>query len=264
MLKNYNLMTTPLFKMKIIRECVKSFKNWYLYPLTYFKLIKSPVVCLHTKNHLKITLRTKSTDLMALTNVWLTKEYSRTGFEIKDDDLIIDIGSHIGLFVLLVSKKCKSGKIFCFEPIMENYELLLKNLQDNHISNVYPFNIAVSDREQKIKVYLNSDQAGHSIYLESTSYVNVQSTTLKMIMDDNRIERCNLLKIDCEGAEYGIIESLPDQYLNKIDKMVIEYHFANVKSEPLDRLVHKLNSNSFKIDLVKHSEDMGLIYAKRI
>lgn len=264
MLKNYNLMTNLLFKMKIIRECVKLFKNWHLYPLTYFKLIKSPVVCFHTKDRLKITLRTKSTDLMALTNVWLTKEYSRTGFEIKNDDVIIDIGSHIGLFVLLVSQKCKSGKIFCFEPIMQNYELLSKNLQDNHISNVYPFNIAVSDLEQKIKIYLNSDQAGHSIYLESTSYVDVQSTTLKKIIDDNMIERCNLLKIDCEGAEYGIIESLSDQYLNKIDKMIIEYHFADAKSGLLDRLVHKLKSNSFKVDLVKHPKDMGMIYAKRI
>lgn len=257
-------MTAILFKLKIIMECVKLFKNWYIYPAVYFRFVKKSTISFYTRNHLKITLRTKSTDLMALTNVWLTQEYSKPGFEIRDDDVIIDIGAHIGLFALLISKKCESGKILCFEPILDNYELLLKNLHDNHISNVHPVNIAVSDREQKIKIYLNSDQAGHSIYLESASYVDVQSTTLKKIIDENRISKCSLLKIDCEGAEYEIIESLPDQYLNKIHRIIIEYHFADVKSDLLDRLVQKLRTNFFTVDLIRYSEGMGLIYAKKI
>lgn len=251
-------------KIRVLIECIKSFKNWYLYPLSYFKIIKSSMICFRDKDDLLINLRTNSTDLMALTNVWLTKEYARSGFEIMKDDLIIDIGAHIGLFALLASKKCKTGKIFCFEPVMENYKVLLKNLHDNHISNVHPFNIAVSNHEQKIKIYLSSDQAGHSIYAESISFLEVQSTTLKKIMDENKIEKCNFLKIDCEGAEYGIIESTPDQYLHRIDKIIIEYHFASSKSESLIKLLKKLESNSFKVELIKYSENMGLIYGSRI
>lgn len=201
---------------------------------------------------------------MALTNVWLSEEYSKLGFEIKDNDLVIDIGAHIGLFALFASKKCKTGNIYCYEPVKENYELLLKNLHDNNLTNVHCFNIAVSDSEQKVKLYLNSDQAGHSLYIESASFLEVQSTTLKKIMDKNKIEKCDFLKIDCEGAEYGIIESLPHQYLHKIDKMVIEYHFASSKSKLLVELLRKLESNSFKVELVRYSEDMGLIYGKRI
>lgn len=221
------------------------------------------MVCFHTRDDLLITLRTNSTDLMALTNVWLTREYSRPDFEIRDNDLIIDIGAHIGLFTLFASQKCKTGKIFCFEPVMENYQLLLKNILDNKLSNVHPHNIAVSDHEQRVKIYLNADQAGHSLYIESTSFLEVQSTSLKKVMDDNKIEKCDFLKIDCEGAEYAIIESLSDQYLNKINKMIIEYHFANSKQRSLIDLVERLKSNSFRVDLVKYSEDMGIIYAKK-
>lgn len=264
MLEKLQLMKSTSFKIRVLYQCIKSFKNWYLYPLVYFRIIKSPTICFHTKNNLLITLRTKSTDLMALTNVWLTREYSKPDFEIKDNDLVIDIGAHIGLFALLAAKKCKAGKIFCYEPVGENYELLLKNLHDNNLSNVYPFNIAVSDHEQKVKLYLNSDQAAHSLYIKSMSFLEVQSTTLKKIMDDNEIEKCNFLKIDCEGAEYVIIESLPNQYLHKIDKMIIEYHLASSKPESLIKLVRKLESNSFKIEIVKYSEDMGLVYGKRI
>lgn len=257
-------MTSLILKINVIKECFKLFRNWHLYPLVYFGLIKSVMVCFHTKDDRRITLRTDSTDLMALTNVWLTKEYSKDGFEIKESDTIIDIGSHIGLFALLASKQCRNGKIFCFEPIQENYELLLKNIQDNNVANIYPHNIAVSNTEQRIKIYLNSDQAGHSIFLESKSFIDVNSTTLKKIIDDNKIDMCNLLKIDCEGAEYEIIESLPDQYLRRIEKMIIEYHFADLKPEALGKLVNKLKTNSFDISLIEHSSGMGLIYAKNL
>ena len=37
-------------------------------------------------------IRVKSTDLMQLTTIWLTREYEVPGFEIKEDDTIIDIG----------------------------------------------------------------------------------------------------------------------------------------------------------------------------
>ena len=99
--------------------------------------------------------------------------------------------------------------------------------------------------------------------LESKSFIEVNSTTLKKIIDDHEIDKCDLLKIDCEGAEYGIIESLPTQYLNKIEKMIIEYHFADLKSEALKKLVGKLRTNFFDISLVEYSGSMGLIYANK-
>lgn len=258
------MKSTFQLKIQVLKECIKSFKNWYVYPLAYFKIIKAPDICFHTRDGLFVTLRTRSTDLMALTNVWLTKEYSRSDFEIKDNDLVIDVGSHIGLFALLASKRCKNGKIFCYEPMRNNYELLLKNLNYNHISNVFPFNVAVSSHERKVRIYLNSDQAGHSMYVETESFLEIQSTTLKKILDDNKIKKCDLLKIDCEGAEYEIIESTTPEDLHRIDKIIIEYHLADLKPKLLTKLIEKLESNSFQIDLVKHSENMGLIYGKKV
>ena len=49
---------------------------------------------------------------MALTNVWLTQEYLDDDFYIEDDDIVLDIGGHIGLFALFASQFCKKGKIF--------------------------------------------------------------------------------------------------------------------------------------------------------
>ena len=107
-----------------------------------------------------------STDLMAFTHVWLLQEYASTGFEIKDT--IIDIGAHIGLFALFSSQFCKHGKIYCFELVKENFDLLESNIELNNIRNVIAINGAISTSSSVITIYLNNDESGHSMYVEGT------------------------------------------------------------------------------------------------
>ena len=46
---------------------------------------------------------------------------------LKKDCIIIDIGAHIGLFALFSCKLCPNGKIFCYEPVKENFEFVGDN-----------------------------------------------------------------------------------------------------------------------------------------
>ena len=110
-------------KLKIFLNSRTIFKNWYVYPTIYYKLTSKKFSILETKSGIKIKLRTNSTDLMALTHVWLIGEYKRKNFEINPDDVVIDVGGHIGLFSLYASQFCKSGKIFTFEPVKENINI---------------------------------------------------------------------------------------------------------------------------------------------
>ena len=117
-----------------------------------------------TTTDLKIKIRVKSTDLMALTNVWMINEYDVDSFKINQNDIVIDVGAHIGLFSLLVSQFCKTGKIFSFEPIRENFDLFVSNLELNHIQNIFPFNVGVSKNSGGLNLFLNDDQSAHSIF----------------------------------------------------------------------------------------------------
>lgn len=248
-------------KIKILLIAKKLFKNWYLYPLVYFNLIKQSHVIFETKNGLKITLRVNSTDLMAFTHVWLIQEYSAPGFELHNDDIILDIGAHIGLFSLFASQFCKNGKIFCFEPIKENYEELVNNIKINNIKNIISFNCAVSNKTEKIKIYLNDDESGHSMFLENSNYVEVDSISIIDILQKNAIDKCNFLKLDCEGAEYEIINLLSENYLQRIEKTVIEYHMADTKPELLQNLENTLKRNFFEIKTKKLFSDIGFLFA---
>lgn len=252
------------FKIKIFFNSRKVFKNWYIFSNVYFGIEKKSHVTFETKNNLKLKIRTKSTDLMALTNVWLIQEYVHNDFQIKKNDVIIDIGAHIGLFSLFASQYCKNGKIFSFEPIKENFELLMDNINSNSIKNIHAFNLAVNKEGNKVKIFCKQDDSAHSIFGEDTKTVFANAISLKRIFDDNKIEQCDFLKIDCEGAEYDIIDSLPIEYFTKINKMIIEYHFADSKYELSKKLISKIKDVGFIVETTPHYDDMGFLYARRI
>ena len=250
-------------KLQVFLNSRKIFKNWYIYPKVYYKLINDKFVIFKTKTGLRIKIRVRSTDLMALTNVWMINEYDVEDFEINTNDTVIDIGAHIGLFSLLVSQLCKTGKILSFEPVSENFDLLVSNLKLNRIENILPFNMAVSKNSGRLDLFLNNDQSAHSIFSKSSESINVESTSLQKIFEEHKISSCKILKLDCEGAEYEIIDSLPSEYLDKIQNIVIEYHLADTKPELVKSLILKIKNAGFKIKTRPHHNDMGFLIARK-
>ena len=250
-------------KVRILVRSWKILKNWYLYPLVYFKLTKKDYVIFETRSGLKIKIRVNSTDLMALTHVWMIQEYSDDDFPISNDDVIIDVGAHIGLFALFASQFCKNGKIFCYEPIKENYKILIENIEMNQIQNIFPNNLAVTKETSRVKIFLNDDQSGHSMFTQNKNFVEVDSKSLSDIFIDNGIKECDFLKLDCEGAEYEIIESLPSDLFTKINKTAIEYHMVDTKPELLEQLINKLKQFSFSVHTRQLFVDIGFLFAKK-
>ena len=257
-------MTLDFFsKVRVFARSLNILKNWYLYPLVYFKLTKKDYVIFETRSGLKIKIRVNSTDLMAFTHVWMIQEYSDDNFSINNDDVIIDVGAHIGLFALFASQFCKNGKIFCYEPIKENYKILIENIEMNQIQNIFPNNLAVTKETSRAKIFLNDDQSGHSMFIQNKNFVEVDSKSLSDIFIDNGIKECDFLKLDCEGAEYEIIESLPSDLFTKINKTAIEYHMVDTKPELLEQLINKFKQFSFSVHTRSLFADIGFLFAKK-
>ena len=93
--------------------------------------------------------------------------------------------------------------------------------------------------------------------------MKVKSISLQDIFDNNKISTCKLLKLDCEGAEYEIVESLPSKYLDKIQNIAIEYHLADTRPDLVKKLIEKIKKSGFNIKTREHFNDMGFLIAKR-
>jgi FkbM family methyltransferase len=201
-------------------------------------------------------------DINILNEIYLYKIYTPKYFYIKPKDNIIDIGSHIGIFSIYAAKKANKGKVYAFEPISSNYSILKDNIYLNSIKNIYTENIGISYKRGKKKIYINNrNSAGHSsyIYKKNDKYIIANMNTLQNIIKRNKISKVNLLKIDCEGAEYDILLSCSENILRKIDKIALEYHFFKNKNPKI--LANFLRKKGYIVSYVRWPYPM--MYARR-
>ena len=260
-------MSDLIKKFLLISTLKKQVKNWTIPILFYFGIIKKEKV-VEFKNGIKCIMRNKS-DSIAFFEVFLlnTNDYLNE-FTIKENDIVVDIGAHIGYYSIYSSEKVKNGKIFAFEPYRESFEVLIKNLEINQIDNVISQNMGVTENSGINTLYLKKDfSIGNSIYknIETDSKVEIKTICLQDIIENNNLQRINILKLDCEGAEYEILLNLDPQILQRIDKIVTEVH-PNIKNFKINDLKKFLILNNFDVDIIQPlentSEELAMLYAK--
>ena len=143
-------------------------------------------------------------------------------------DVVIDVGGHVGIFSNYLAKRYPFLHIYAFEPLPQNYEHFRRNLAANGIANVEVFNRAITGDGRPVEMIVHhSNTGGATAQLkdmrlpEHANYV-AQSVTLDDVFDTHRIERCKLLKIDCEGSEHEIL--LNAKCLDRVEYLSGEFH----------------------------------------
>lgn len=147
---------------------------------------------------------------------------------------IIDIGANLGIISIVLAKKNPGIKIYAFEPLRENYENLLKNIELNGIDKniITVENKAVTKDGRNINMSININNRGGSSISDvisvnssmSKENCGIESITLEEIVKKYKIDKIDLLKIDCEGSEYEILYNTKEDILKNIDYLVGEFH----------------------------------------
>lgn len=183
-------------------------------------------------NTKKVYYRTCSSD-MSLINEILLKPKSKREYYFPDEikpKVIFDIGGNIGITSIYLASIFPSSKIYTFEPLKENFEILKKNT--SQYTNIRVFNFGLGSKKGIFKVFLSDDKknfGGVSFYAEvdGTKDHSVTECSVENINDfleDNDINSVDLIKIDTEGAEYDILSNLKKEYLNKTLWITGELH----------------------------------------
>ncbi|MFA5797275.1 MAG: FkbM family methyltransferase [Candidatus Woesearchaeota archaeon] len=155
------------------------------------------------------------------------KYYTPKGFEIHENDTVIDIGAHIGSFTLYAARFANKGKIYSFEPLPENYSILIKNIRRNNIKNIATYKMAISRHTgtSYLHLYDGVHTGSSSLYeRNSNKKIQIKTITLEKFIIENGIKQIDFIKMDCEGAEYEILFNTPEKILRMIKKISMEYH----------------------------------------
>jgi FkbM family methyltransferase len=136
---------------------------------------------------------------------------------IKTDDIIIEVGSHIGSHTVPLSKIAKEGCLYAFEPQLLLFNLLNNNIKENNISNTEIYLEAVSNKEETVKLnqvdykelYKNNDEINSGGLDFKVLVSNNDGYEINVITLDNKfkhLEKLDFIKIDAEGNEFEILK----------------------------------------------------------
>lgn len=192
------------------------------------------------------------------------KTYNVIRSILEPGDTFIDIGAHIGSYVIPMSRQVgPKGLVIAIEPNPFIFNILLKNLTLNKINNVIPINKAIFSKPARLKLHFNLKASGISSILSNWkekvkqdvlfiprefNMVEVEAITLDELLDKISKRRAmryiKLIKIDVEGAEVEVIRGAI-KTLSKTNYIVFESNKENL-GEILQVLSHR-----FKVKLLE-------------
>jgi FkbM family methyltransferase len=233
-------------------------------------------------NAFKVKLINDSTKEIEYEDIILTKSYSRTKFAdntmphditmalysnwlesfnifkgdslgIKNDKVLVDLGSTIGVFTAYALQQNPNIKSVCVEMNPNFHKVCSDTFKDN--PNIIPINAAIyktSGETVELKsirgdFYDLGNTVIPNLYHNQDHKLNVNTISLEDVIKQCDIERINLLKVDIEGYEYELFENLSDEILDKIDKILLEFHRAHNPMRRLN-LINRLMIKGFKFE----------------
>lgn len=157
--------------------------------------------------------------------------YEMRGVSIEPNDVVVDLGANVGLFTNYAALKCK--KVIAVEGGIQQFSCLVKNTYENN--NVEYLNANVVSEKSKY----NSTWG-------SPTKINV---TISNIFDLYNLNYIDFLKMDIEGSEYDIFNSIDKNLLYRIKKIALETHDLSEGGERNKKLISDINkTNSFYFD----------------
>ena len=218
---------------------------------------------------LKFKVRGKM-DVWSLKETLLDRFYERFGFAVQDGWTVVDIGGGIGDYTIFAAYGRPNAQVLAFEPFPESFQLLRENLDLNQIDNVEIFSQAVSSQEGTLQFGSPSSdplsmQTAHGLLAPAGHALQVPAVSLASIINGPAGGRIDLLKLDCEGAEYDILLNSTPAVLEKIDRIVMEYH-NGLTPFSHDDLVKHLTENGYQVEWWKNfaHDHIGYLRAQRI
>lgn len=132
---------------------------------------------------------------------------------LRPGDGFVDAGSNIGYYSLLASKCVgPKGHIVAIEASPKIFSALQKNLNANHCQNVRAVNVAISNRKGTLRLFSgSSDNIGRTSVMASRGLAfetEVPADRLEAVLLPEEIKTARLIKIDVEGAEALVLETI--------------------------------------------------------
>lgn len=217
-----------------------------------------------------------------------TRSYLQHGISIAPGDVVFDVGANVGVAAAFFAVACDAN-VFSFEPVKPIYDDLLRTIAELPSCVAFNWGLSSSERTAPITYYPEAD-AMSGLYadpivdeafvracMENLSIpadqidANVSGRyapesllcelrTLSSVVDELKVDRISLLKVDVERSELDVLDGIRDHDWGRIDQVVAEVHDISPFAE-------RLRDRDFSLIVVQEPAmrytGVHLVYARR-
>jgi len=218
-----------------------------------------------------LTLRGGYADAHMFDRIFVRDEYRLEPLGAGKLSTVLDLGGNVGLFTVRVAPLV--DRVIAYEPCSINFSRLQNNVAG--IPNIEAVRSAVGSHTGKVRLYHPQSDALSGVYSlypelgrhEMATHEEVEIVSLEEVFARHAIDRCDLLKVDVEGAEYEILYSAPSKVLERIDRIHAEYHDVSPDDPKtrVDALLEFLADGGYDVAVVPHARkrNHGMLFASR-
>lgn len=162
----------------------------------------------------------------------------RFDYDLNNESVVFDLGGYKGTWSQKIKGKFDC-KIYVFEPI-KNLSEGIKSMFLND-SNIHVYDYGLSNDTKTEEISLLSD--GSSVFLESKNKEKINLVSVVDFINDNNIDRIDLMKLNIEGVEYDVLEALIESNLiDIVYNIQVQFHnFVDDAENRRDNIRAKLS-----------------------
>ncbi len=255
----YHLTSLPVL--------LAGFREWGALARAFLRLSDGrPFTVTLRRSGLRFRVRS-AMDVWVLRETCLGREYEQFGVSLRDGWTYLDVGAAFGDFAICVAHHCPHSVVYACEPFPQSLDLLRDNLALNRIENVRPLPYALGAHSGPMRLYRSAREAVEFSTVRADGRaegLDVQGISLDDLFSALGLERCDFLKMDCEGAEFEILLSASAETLGRIRHLCLEYH-DGVTVHSHQELAEFLRRHGFGVRVKPNRawQGLGLLFASR-
>jgi FkbM family methyltransferase len=204
----------------------------------------------HLRSGLRISCRVN--EFFQIIEVFLFRDYEHPDIPYVNSQKVLDIGANIGVATLWFSQVCPEARIFAFEPSIPSTTCLLKHVSRNSLTNRVTVATLAGGRQGNPLILVTGESSELSYTTSESREAGevVWAADLKTMLAIVGAS-VDVMKLDCEGAEYDLILEASDDDLSQVANIVGEYHPIDVETR--SRFFSRLEESGF---VVSHERRM--------
>ncbi len=159
---------------------------------------------------------------------------------VRPGAVVYDLGANAGFFTLLAARLAgPTGKVYAFEPLPANLEILRRHVALNRCANVTVVPAAVSDRDGRARF----EGAGSTARLAgdtAAGAIDVATVRIDSLIARGELAPATLVKLDVEGGELAALQGMAGLLRDARPPLLLELHGRHIDGVDIDTACREL------------------------